>query len=173
MASVDGLSRVLLGMAAVLAGMGIAGFASHSFAYVLALGLAVLFGAAGALNILATRNARARGAVFALVIVLAVIATYVFVVSRGGGPPGTKPTLTPWAPIAIALLATAGAGALIGRATRDPAVGVSAGLLVMAVVLALLAQIATVAYVPAALLGLIGLVGLAAAGIGRARGRSS
>ena len=172
MSSVDGLSRVLFGMAAVLAIMGLAGFASHSFAYVLALGLAALFGAAGALNILAMGSGRARGAVFALVIVLAVIATYVFVVSGGGGPPGTKPTLTPWAPIAIALLVTAGAGATVGRTTRDPGVGVSTGLIVMAVMLALIAQIATVAYVPAAVLAIAGLVGLAAASVGRVRRQS-
>jgi hypothetical protein len=171
MASVDGPSRVLLGMAAILAVMGLAGISSPSFAFDLMFGLAILFGAAAGLSMIATKNSPARTLLFAFVIVLAVMATYIYVVSRGGGPPGSKPTMTPWMPIAIALLAMTGAGLLVRRVTRNPTVGVSTALVVMAVILAAFAQIATVAYVPAALLAIMALVGFGSAGLHSARGR--
>jgi len=158
-------------MAALLVVMGLAGLSSQSFASDLMFGLAAVFSAAAALSILAARNPRARGLLFASVIVLAVIATYVYVVSRGGGPPGSKPTLTPWVPIAIALLGMTGAGLLVRRATRSPVVGVSTALVVMAVILAVFAQIATVAYVPAALLAIMALIGFGIAGDARGRKR--
>jgi hypothetical protein len=101
--------------------------------------------------------------------VLAAIATDVYVASQAGGPPGPKPTLTPWWPVATALLAMTGAGLLVRRVTRNPTVGVSAGLVVMALILVLFAQIATVAYFPAALLFVMALVGLGAAGLERLR----
>jgi hypothetical protein len=172
MTSVDGASRVMLGLAAILAVMGLAGLSSTSFAYDLMFGLAILFGAAAGLSLIATKNSRARALLFTLVIVLAVIATYMYVVSRGGGAPGSKPTLTPWMPIAIALLAMTGAGLLARRVTRNPTVGVSTALVVMAVILAVFAQIATVAYIPAALLALMALVGFGSAGLHGARGRN-
>lgn len=171
MASVNGASRVLLGMTAVLAVMGLAGLSSPSFAYDLMFGLAILFGAAAGLSRIATKDSRARALLLTFAIVLAVIATYAYVVYRGGGPPGSKPTLTPWMPIAIALLAMTGAGLLARRVTRSPTVGVSTALVVMAVILAVFAQIATVAYVPAALLAIMALVGFGSAGLHSARGR--
>lgn len=171
MASVDGASRMLLGMAAILAVMGLAGLSSPSLAFDLMFGLAILFGAAAGLSMIATKNSRPRTLLFAFVIVLAVMATYVYVVSRGGGPPGSKPTLTPWVPIAIALLAMTGAGLLVRRVTRNPTVGVSTALAVMAVILAVFAQIATVAYVPAGLLATMALMGFGIAGLDGARGR--
>lgn len=171
MASVDGASRVLRGTAAILAVMGLAGLSSASFAYDLMFGLAALFGAAAGLSIVTTKNSRARGSLVVLVVVLAVIATYVYVVSRAGGPPGSKPTLTPWVPIAIALLAMTCAGLLVRRVTRNATVGVSSALAVMAVILAVFAQIATVAYVPAALLAIMSLIGFGIAGDARGRRR--
>jgi hypothetical protein len=162
----------MLGTAAILAVTGLAGLFS-SFAYDLMLGLAALFGASAVLSMIATTSSRARWVVVGSVIVVAAIATDAYIVSRAGGPPGSKPTLTPWWPIAMALLATTGAGLLVQRATRDLTVGVSAGLLVMAVILALLAQIATVAYVPAALLLVMAFVGFGIAGLDRARGSRS
>jgi hypothetical protein len=170
-ASIDTRSRVLLGMAAILAVMGLAGLFSPSFAYDLMLVLAALFGASAGLSIFATKDSRARWLLFGFVIVLAVIATYVYVVSRGGGPPGSKPTLTPWVPIAMALLAMTGAGLLVKRATRNSTVGVSTAFVVMAIILAVFAQIATVAYIPAALLAIIALIGFGSAGLDSARGR--
>ena len=80
--------------------------------------------------------------------------------------------MTPWAPIAIGLLATTGVGLLVAGAARDAIAGLSIGILVMAAFLVLLAQIATVAYVPAAILATAGLIGLGAAGLDRARGQS-
>lgn len=158
-------------MAAILAVMGVAGISSQSFAYDLMLGLAALFGASAGLGTLATKNPRARVLLFGFVIVVAVMATYVYVVSQADGPAGSKPTLTPWMPMAIALLATAGAGLMIRRVTRNPTLGVSMALVVMAVILAVFAQIATVAYVPAALLAIMSLVGFGIAGLDSARGR--
>lgn len=157
----------MLGTAAILAVTGVAGLLSPSFAYDLMLGLAALFGAAGALSIIATKSSRARWMVVGFVIVVAAIATDAYITSRAGGPPGSKPTLTPWWPIAMAVLATIGASLLVKRATRDLTVGVSAGLVVMAVMLALLAQIATIAYVPAALLLAMAFVGFGIAGLER------
>src|SRR5687768_12244320 len=171
MTSVDGASRVLLGLAAIFAVMGLAGLSSTSFAYDLMFGLAILFGAAAGLSLIATTNSRARALLFTFAIVLAVMATDIYVASRGGGAPGSKPTLTPWVPIAIALLAMSGAGLLARRVTRNPTVGVSTALVVMAVILGVFAQIATVAYVPAALLAILALVGLGSAGVRSVRGR--
>lgn len=165
MATVDGSSRVLLGMAAILAVMGVAGLSSPSFAFDLMFGLAILFGASAGLSVVATKTPRARALLLAFVIVLAVMATYSYVVSRGGDPPGSRPTLTPWVPIAIALLAMTGAGLLVRRVTRNPTVGASTAFVVMAVILAVFAQIATVAYVPAALLAIMALVGFGSVGL--------
>ena len=139
--------------------MGLAGLSSPSFAYDLMLGLAALFAASAGLNIFATRDPRARVTLFGSVIVLALTATYLYVVSRAGGPPGSKPTLTPWMPIVIALLVMTDAGLLVRAVTRNPTLGISASLVVMAVLLAVFAQIATVAYVPAALLAITALIG--------------
>ena len=158
-------------MAAILAVMGLAGLSSPSFAYDLMLGLAALFGISAGLSIFATKNSRARGLLFGLVIVLAVVATYVYVVSRAGGPLGSKPTLTPWMPIALALLAMTGAGLLVRRVTRNPTLGAATAFAVMAGILAVFAQIATVAYVPAAVLAIIALIGFGSAGLDSARGR--
>jgi hypothetical protein len=173
MASVDGRSGVLLGMAVIFAVMGLAGLSSSSFAYDLMFGLAALFGASAGLNIFAMKSSCARWSLFAFVVVLACLATYVYVVSRAGGPPGSKPTLTPWIPIAIALLAMTGAGLLVRRVTRNGTVGVSAALVVMAAILAVFAQIATVAYVPAALLAIMALVGFGSAGLHSPRRRKT
>jgi hypothetical protein len=172
-ASVDALSRVLLGLAAIFALMAAAGLFTRSFAFDLVLGLAALFGASAALGIFGTKNSRARALLFALAIIVAVIATYAYVASRVDGPPGSKPTLTPWMPIAIALLAMTGAGLLVQRVTRNPTVGVSMALAVMAAMLVVFAQIATVAYVPAALLAIIAFIGLAIAVFDIARGGKS
>jgi hypothetical protein len=150
-------------MATILGVLGLAGFSSPSFAYDLMLGLAALFGASAGLNILAVKSSSVGWSLFALVIVLAFLATYVYVVSRAGGPPGSKPTLTPWMPIALALLAMIGAGLLVRRVTRNPTLGVSTALAVMAGILAVFAQIATVAYVPAALLAVMSLIGFGSA----------
>lgn len=166
LASVDGPPRVMLGSAAILALMGVAGLSSPSFAYDLVLGLAALFGVSAALSIFATKSSSARWLVVGLVIMVAAIATDAYVASRAGGPPGSKPTLTPWWPIAMAVLAMTGAGLMVKRATRNPAVGVSTALVVMALILALFAQIATVAYIPAALLAILALVGFGIAGLG-------
>lgn len=151
--------------------MGVAGLSSPAFASDLLLALAGLFGAAAALSVFATRSSGPRWLVVGLVTVVAAIATDAYVASRAGGPPGSKPTLTPWWPIATALLATTGAGMLVKRVTRDPTVGASTGLVVMGLVLVVFAQIATVAYVPAALLFLMAVIGLGAAGLERARHR--
>ena len=156
----------MLGTAAILAVTGLAGLFS-SFASDLTLGLAALFVASAMLSIIATTSSRARWVVVGSVIVVAAIATDAYIGSRVGALPGSKPTLTPWWPIAMALLATIGAALLVKRATRDLTVGVSTGLVVMAVILALLAQIATVAYVPAALLLVMGFVGFGIAGLER------
>src|SRR5688500_18996708 len=102
----------MLGTAAFLAVTGLAGLFS-SFAYDLMFGLAALFAASAALSIIATRSSRARWLVVGSVIVVAAIATDAYIVSRAGGPPGSKPTLTPWWPIAMALLATIGAALLV------------------------------------------------------------
>lgn len=123
---------------------------SPSFASDLMLGLAALFGAGAALSTVATRSSRARWLVVGLVVVVAATATDAYVVSRVGGPLGSKPTLTPWWPVATALLAMTGTGFLVKRVTRDLTVGVSASLVFMALILVLFAQIATVAYIPAA-----------------------
>jgi hypothetical protein len=58
-----------------------------------------------------------------------------------------------------------GAGLLVWRLTRNPTVGVSTALVVMAVILAVFAQIATVAYVPPALLAIVAVVGFGSAGL--------
>jgi hypothetical protein len=171
--SVDVRSGVLLGTAGILAVMGLAGLSSPLFAYDLMFGLAALFGASAGLNNFAMKSSSARWSLFAFVVVLAFLATYVYVVSRAGGPPGSKPTLTPWVPIAIALLAMTGAGLLVRRVTRNPTVGLSAALVVMAAILAVFAQIATVAYVPAALLAIMALVGFGSAGLHSARRRKA
>lgn len=75
--------------------------------------------------------------------------------------------MTPWAPIAIALLAAIGVGWIVSRFSRNAALGVSAGLLVVALALFAFAQIATVAYGPAGLLMIIALGGFVAAWLGR------
>lgn len=152
--------------------MGLAGLSeARSFAYDLMFGLAALFGASVGLSTFATKSSPARWLIFGFVIVLALMATDAYVVSRAGGPPGSRPTLSPWVPIAIALLAMTGAGLLVKRATRNPTLGVSTALLVMAVILAVFAQIATVAYVAAALLAIMALVGFGIAGLDSAVGR--
>jgi len=84
-------SQLLLTMALILTVMGVAGFFLHSFAYPLALGLAAFFGVSGAASSLA-RSPHQRGVVFGSVLVLALVGTYVFVVSGGGGPPSPTPS---------------------------------------------------------------------------------
>jgi hypothetical protein len=86
-------SQLLFAIAAVLALLGVAGFFLHSFAYVLALGLAAVFGVAGAASV-STRlkSRRMRGLLFGFVITLAFVATYLFLVSGGGGPPAPSPS---------------------------------------------------------------------------------
>ena len=79
-------SLVFFGMAIILAVLGMAGFFVHSFAYPLALALAAVFGVAGAATGAAS-NSTQRGLLFGFVIALALVATYLFVVSGGGGPP--------------------------------------------------------------------------------------
>ncbi len=107
-----------------------------------------------------------------LLLIAALILTYV-VAYGGGGPriPGID-GFTPYGPIAIALLATIGSAVLVHRLTRNTTLGVSAGLLIMALALIALAQIATVAYIPAGLLVVIALGGFIAGWRGeRWRGR--
>jgi hypothetical protein len=172
-ASVDALSRVQLGTAALTALMGVAGLFTRSFAFDLMLGLSAVFGTSAVLSMFGTKSSRARGFLFAVAIVVAFIATSVYVASRVDGPPGSKPTLTPWMPIAIALLVMTGTGLLFRRLTRSPTVGVSVALAIMAAMLAVFAQIATVAYVAAALLAIMAVIGLGIAGFDRARGRKN
>jgi len=74
---------------------------------------------------------------------------------------------TPYGPIAIALLATIGSAMLVHRLTRNTTLGVSTGLLIMALALIALAQIATVAYIPAGLLVVLALGGSVAGWRGR------
>lgn len=81
--------------------------------------------------------------------------------------------MTPWAPIAIALLATIGSALLVGRLTGNSTLGVCTALLVMALALFALAQIATVAYVPAGLLMVLALGGFVAAWLGRGQGEKA
>jgi hypothetical protein len=173
MASIDVLSRVQLGTSAILAVMGLAGLSSPSFASDLMFFLAGLFGVSAVLGVLAPKHSRGRGLLFGSVFLTALMVTYVYVVSRAGGPPGSKPTLTPWMPIAIALLAMTGAGLVARRVTRNPTTGVSAALGVMAVILAIFGQIATVAYVPAALLAITALIGFGIAAFGSGRPSAS
>jgi hypothetical protein len=85
-------SQLLFAIAAVLALLGVAGFFLHSFACVLALGLAAVFGVAGAASLAAAKSRRMRGLLFGFVITLAFVATYLFVVSGGGGPPAPSPS---------------------------------------------------------------------------------
>lgn len=85
-------SQLFLAMAIVLAILGAAGFFLHSFAYPLALILAALFGVAGAASVAATKSSRQRGLLFGVVVALALVATYLFVVSGGGGPPSPSPS---------------------------------------------------------------------------------
>jgi hypothetical protein len=125
MASIDVLSRVQLGTSAILAVMGLAGLSSPSFASDLMFSLAALFGASALLGILAPKHSRGRGLLFGSVFLTALMVTYVYVVFRAGVPPGSKPTLTPWIPIAIALLAMTFAGLLAARITRNHTTGVS------------------------------------------------
>lgn len=91
--------------------------------------------------------------------IVALILTYVFV----GGPPYPGiDGFTPYGPIAIALLATIGSAVLVHRLTHNTTLGVSTGLLIMALALIALAQIATAAYVPAGLLVVLALGGFIA-----------
>jgi hypothetical protein len=162
---------VQLGTSAILAVMGLAGLSSPSFASDLMFSLAALFGASALLGILAPKHSRGRGLLFGSVFLTALMVTYVYVVFRAGVPPGSKPTLTPWIPIAIALLAMTFAGLLAARITRNHTTGVSTAVGVMAVILAIFAQIATVAYVPAVLLAIMALIGFGIAAFDSARGR--
>lgn len=92
--------------------------------------------------------------------IVALILTYVFV----GGPPYPGiDGFTPYGPIAIALLATIGPAVLVQRLTHNTTLGVSTGLLIMALALIALAQIATAAYIPAGLLVILALSGFIAA----------
>lgn len=105
--------------------------------------------------------------------IFAVILTYVFV----GGPPYPGiDGFTPYGPIAIALLATSGSAVLVHRLTHNTTLGVSTGLLIMALALIALAQIATAAYIPAGLLVVLALSGFIAAwrgGRGQRRPRAA
>lgn len=84
-------SQLLLAMAVLLAVMGVAGFFLHSFAYPLALLLAALFGVAGASSVAVAKSSRQRRLLLGFVIALALVVTYVFLVSAGGGPPSPTP----------------------------------------------------------------------------------
>lgn len=84
-------SRVLLAAAVVFAVMGVAGVILGSFAYPLALLLAVLCGVVGVASAVATGPGQ-RGLLFGLTVALLVAITYLFVVSGGGGPPSPVPS---------------------------------------------------------------------------------
>ena len=99
------------------------------------------------------------GFIFGFIVALILM----YVVVGGGGPPYPGiDGFTPYGPIAIALLATIGSAVLVHRLTRNTTLGVSTGLLIMALALIALAQIATFAYVPAGLLVVIALGGFIA-----------
>ena len=83
-------SQFLFAAAVLFAGIGAAGLILHSFASPLALLLAALFGLSGAATLVA-RSARQRGMLLGFVIAAAVVGTYVFVVSGGGGAPPVTP----------------------------------------------------------------------------------
>lgn len=84
-------SLVLFGMAIVLTILGVAGLILHSFAYPLALMLAALFGISGMASLM-TRGSRQRGLLLWIAMAVAFAATYVFLVSGGGGPPAPTPS---------------------------------------------------------------------------------
>lgn len=92
--------------------------------------------------------------------------TLTFLGGMGPPYPGID-GFTPYGPIAIALLATFGSAMLVRRLTHNTTLGVSTGLLIMAVALIALAQIATVAYIPAGVFVVLALGGFAAAWRGR------
>lgn len=96
------------------------------------------------------------------------LAALAFGTQAGMGPPYPGiDGFTPYGPIAIALLATISSAMLVHRLTRNTILGVSTGLLIMALALLALAQIATVAYIPAGLLVVLALGGLVAGWRGR------
>lgn len=89
-------SRLLIGLGLSFAILGLAGFLLHSFSYPLALVLAVLFGIAGVLSSWA-RSARQTWVLFGVTTVVALLATYLWVVGGGiglGGD-GRAPSVAP------------------------------------------------------------------------------
>ena len=81
--------NLLIGLGATFAILGLAGFVLRSFSYPLALLLAVLFVIAGVLGSL-TRSTRQGWAVFGIAAVVALLATYVWVVGGGVGLGGGR-----------------------------------------------------------------------------------
>jgi hypothetical protein len=77
--------------------------------------------------------------------------------------------MTPWAPIALALLLTFGAALLVWRRTRNGTAAVSTGLLMLALASFAFGTIATVAFFWGGALLIAALAGFAAVWLARIR----